>query len=751
MIFHYLKVLLRTLWRNKTYTFLNLLGLTGGLAAFLFIMLYVRYEFSFDQYNTNKDRIYRVIKREMGDFYMGTDEFVVTPAPMAPTLMEEYPEVETATSIYKRFGILFTTDNQSFVESQVYGIRPETFDIFSLEVIAGKKEDLLKNRNSVVLSESYAQKYFGDTDPIGQTIRYRDEQPFTVVGVIKDMPPNTHFRMDMMLDFISMMETENRSLTNWQNSSFYTYLLLREGADPTGLAAKFPDLVKKYVSDNNEASSTRFMLQDFLDIHLTSKANFDIGPTGDRQKLYIYSLIAVLILIIACINYVNLSTAKAFRRAREVGIRKTVGAFKGHLIAQFLGESYLLSLGAMFLACTLVYVLLPSFSEFVGRELSFDPIKNSWLLPILALIFAATGLLSGAYPAFVLSSFKPVLSLKGTPLGGNRKSGLRNVLVVTQFAVSAALIISTLIISRQLNFIQNKDMGYRKEQIIVVDLADPQLQDKLPILRDEVARIPEVEKVSIASSMPNNISSNSGVQFPGKPDDLDIMFYSGYADYDYIDLFDLELAEGRSFSRDYGDESKSAIINQSAAKTLGWEEPLGKHLINWNGDTATVVGVLKDFHQHSLHLSIAPLQLFFNEREYEMAIRLSGEHINETITAIEATFKQFSEHYPFDYRFFDEVFASAYINDQKTATLANWFTVLIIIIACLGLYGLSAFTTEMRIKEVGIRKVLGASVSSIVLLLTRNYLTLILLSFLIAVPVSYWVMSRWLNNFAYHI
>ncbi|PHN05073.1 ABC transporter permease [Flavilitoribacter nigricans] len=750
MLFHYSKILLRTLWRNKTYTALNLLGLTVGMIAFLLIMLYVQYEISFDQHNAQKDRIYRVIKREVGNAYFGTDYFAVTPAPLAPTLQEEFPEVEAATRIFKKREVLLSSDRFSALEPAVYGLAPETFDIFTFTAKAGDLASFRSGNSAAVLSASYARKYFGDADPIGQTLRYKGDHAFTVVGVIEDMPANAHFRMDVMVDFTTLAKLENRSLGNWQSSSFFTYFLLDDRADPDKLAAKLPELIGKYISPNEEESSTQFHLQPLLDIHLHSTANFDIGPTSDSQNLYIYALIAFLILLIACINYINLSTARSFRRAREVGIRKTVGAHKSHLILQFLGESFALSLGALVIAYAAVSYLLPGFSRFVGSELSLAPWKDPWLLPALTAIFGAVGLLSGAYPALVLSSFNPVSALKGK-LTGNRRSALRNVLVVTQFAVSAGLVISTLIITRQLKFIQEKDMGYQRDQIMVINLPDPALMDDLPVLKAELAKIPEVRMVSSASSMPNSINSNSGAQWPGKPNDVDIMLYGGYVDYDYTKLFELELVAGRHFSREYGDESKSVLLNESAARALGWEEPLGKNLISWSGDTATVVGILKDFHQHSLHLSIAPLQLFFKDEEYQLAVKVSGSQLEETIGAIESTYKQFSRDYPFDYRLFDEVFAAAYTNDQKTATMANWFTLLIILIACLGLYGLSAFTTEMRIKEVGIRKVLGASVSSLIILLSRQYLSLVLLSFVIAIPLAYWVMSEWLNNFVYHI
>lgn len=754
MLFHYGKVLLRTLWRNKTYTSLNILGLTGGMIAFLLITLYVQHEFSFDQYHTRKDRIYRVVKKQPGNEYMGTDHFAVTPAPLAATLQEEYPEVEAATHFFVRQNNLIGVGEQTFLEDKVYGASQEIFDIFSIEIISGNKAELLTRKYSGVISRSLARKYFGDTSPVGQTVRYKDAHPFTIVGVMEDMPANGHFQIDMILDFAAMMDSEIPNMNSWRNSSFYTYCLLREGARPEYLEAKFPALVAKNFNENYSGidEPTRLYLQPLTTIHLHSAVNFEINPTGGIRTLRILILIAVLILLIAGINYINLSTAKAFRRAREIGIRKTVGARRPQLILQFLGESFFLTFCSLLLAMTVVHHLLPGFSNFVDRTLTLSPFAQPWLIPFLLLTFLLVGLLSGTYPALVLSSYQPLAALKNNTPSGQKKSLLRNSLVVTQFSVSAALIISTLVITSQLNFIQNKDMGFSRDQILVLNIRDFDLSEKIPVLKSELLKIPEVKKVAAASSMPNFFDSTTGADWPGRPEDVDIRLYAGMADYDYLELFDIKLIEGRGFSREFGDESKSVLLNESAVKALGWEEdPLGRQMITFRGDTASVVGVIKDFHHNSLHLSIAPMQLFFSEGSRNIAVKVSGRDLPETIAAIETAQQQFSPNYPVEYEFFEERFEAAYKNETRVAQMARWFTVLIIIIACLGLYGLSAFTLEMRTKEVGIRKILGASVSSLLMLLSRNFLQLILLSFLIATPLAYWIMQRWLENFAYHV
>ncbi|PHN05072.1 ABC transporter permease [Flavilitoribacter nigricans] len=754
MLFHHFKVLIRTLLRNKTYTALNIVGLTGGLIAFLLITLYVQYEFSFDQYHENKDRIYRVVKQNKGSEYFGSDRYAVTPPPLAPTLQEEFPEVEAATHLYAPKSTLIGVDQATYLEEKVVGASPEIFDIFSIEILSGNQGELLTEKYSGVISESLAQKYFGNASPIGQTILYKGSHPYTIVGVMADLPANSHFRMDLLLDFAGMLDTEPATMDQWQNNFFYTYCLLRDEATPQELEAKLPSIVAKYLTDANGGgafNNTRFYLQPVPSIHLQSRINFEINPNGDIRTLRVFILIALLILLIAGINYINLSTAKAFRRAREIGIRKTIGAHRRQLVFQFLGESFFLTFCALILTLVVVHYLLPGFSEFVGRDLSLSPVGQIWLIPFLLVVFLLVGLLSGLYPAVVLSSFKPLSILKSHAPSGQKKSTLRNTLVVAQFAVSAALIISTLVISRQLNFIKSKDMGFNREQVIVLNIRDFELRKKTQTLKEELLRIPEVKMVSTASDMPNFFDSSTGANWPGKPEDVDVRLYTGQIDYDYLDLFEMELAEGRGFSREYGDEKNAVLLNESAVKALGWEEPIGRQIFKWGRDTATVVGVLKDFHHNSLHLSIAPMQLFFTASSRQVAVKVSGKNMAETIAAIEAAQKQFAPNYPVEYQFFEESFAQAYESEIKTGKMASWFTLLIIIIACLGLYGLSAFTAEMRIKEVGIRKILGASVGSLLLLLSRNFLSLIILAFLIATPLAYYFMSLWLENFVYHI
>ncbi len=752
MLVNYLKVLFRNLKRNKTFSILNLLGLSAGWIAFILIMLYVKYEHSYDQYHEKKDRVYRVVMQELENYYFGTNYFCVTQAPLAPTLKEEFPIIANAARVWWRSNSIVAVGDQTYFEPKVFGIDGEAFSIFSFEVLAGNQAEFLKDKYTAVLTASTAAKYFGESNPIGQVIQYKKEHPFTVVGVIADMPKNSHFRMDVIVDFETLTTVEDRPLDRWNNSSFYTYIALEEGANASVIEEGMPAFVKKYI-DKEDKIETKLILQPLTDIYLKSSANFEIGPTNDGQKLRIYTIVAFLILLIAGINYINLSTAKGFRRAKEVGIRKTIGASRKNLIFQFLGESFALTCVSLALALTIINVSLPSFSAFVGVELSLSTLNQQWLIPFIAISCVSLAFFSGIYPSFVLSSFRPVEVLKSTLLLGNRKSILRNALVVTQFSISAILIISAIIISRQLHFIQEKDLGFSKDQILVVKIRDQKLlEENLSVFKAELAKLPPVKNVASGSSLPNDFTSSSDANWPGKADELNIPLYTAYADHEYLNLFEMEVVEGRKFSKEHGDDEQSMLLNETAVKALGWDNPLGRKMITWRGDTASVVGIIKDFHQHSLHLAISPLQLFLGDYYAEdVVIKIAPEDLAATINSIKSVHDEFSNGYPFEYSFFDEVFAQAYEKDLKTSQMANWFTALIILIACLGLYGLSLFITELRVKEVGIRKVLGASVSSLLFLLSREFLQLIFLAFLIAIPISVYVMNQWLENFAYHI
>jgi putative ABC transport system permease protein len=686
--------------------------------------------------------------------YLGKNRFAVTMAPLAPAILEEFPEVKSATRIVRTWNVIIKNGEETILEPIVYGIDPESFDIFSFSFLHGNPDNYLKKKYSMVISESIARKHFKDENPIGQVLLFNEKVELEIEGVIKDMPLNSHFRMDIMIPFETLLELTNRKgdLFNWNNSSYYTYILLQDNSDPEDLEEKFPAIMSKYSVDEHKIGghSSRLYLEKFSRIHLHSDIHFDLGQTVDINRIYIYSTIAILILLIACINYMNLASARATVRAREVGIRKVAGAFRYNLVFQFLGESLLLSFFSLLVSLLFVSIIRPYFERFVELELTLNFWQAPRLLIILIMVCLLVGIVAGSYPAFTLSGYKPILVLKGYFARTPGASKLRKVLVIIQFTISSCLIISALIITRQLSYIQNKDMGYDREHILTFRLNDLDITDKINVLKEELQNLPEVLNVSVSSNLPNNISSSTYIMWPGKPEDIKWMIYTGRVDQNFVDLFGIDMVRGRNFSVQTGDEKGMAIINETAAKTLPWEDPLGKELVSWQ-DTCIIIGIMKDFHQHSLHQEIMPLQLFLNGYRRTVSVKVSGFDLKNTISEIRRVKESFSDKYPFTYSFFDEEFGKAYKVERKTEKMAEFFTIITIIIACLGLYGLATFTAEQRIKEVGIRKVMGAPVYQLIYMLSKDFTYPVFISFLISVPIAYYLMKNWLDGFAYHI
>lgn len=753
MIFKHLKTSIRSLIKAKAYSLLNIVGLSTSLIVFLLITLYVSKEFSYDKYHEKADRIYRVYKEDIGNFYQGSNFFAVVPSPLAPTMAKDFPEVEVATRVRRVPNTLVKVGDQVYLEDNTYSADPSIFNVFSLSIIAGNASDPLSAYESVVLSRTFAEKYFGSVDKaLGETIMYRDERPVQVSAVFEDMPLNSHFRLTLVVNFEGQMNHDDESLTNWNNSSYYAFVLLVPGADGAELQAKMPELRTKYADDpvDEDGQESIYYLQPLSDVHFTSGVNFDIAPNADRQSLYIYLGIAIMILVIAGVNYVNLATGRAMNKTKEIGIRKVIGAQKNSLMFQFLLESGLLVFTSLVLAVVSLVFILPAFSNFIGKDIAYAIDFVPVLLQLMTLGVVMT-LVSGIYPAILLAGFKPVTALKGKGKSAHGNAMFRNILVVFQFTISCALILGAIIISRQLNYIQSMEVGFDKEQIVVVNVRDRSIRDQLSVFKDELRKVPGVKAVASSNSLPNNMSSSTNANWPGRKDDEIVRIYTNTADYDFVDLYGLEIVEGRNFDPSIDSDKNAVLLNESAAKALGWENPIGKQMLRWWGDTGRVVGVLKDYHQHSLHLAIEPSQIFFSEDQSRVSIKLEGNSFNETIKALEAAYSKFNPAYPFDYAFFDEIFDRAYQTESKTADLVNWFTILDIIIACLGLYGLAAHKVQHRIKEVGVRKVLGASVSKILMLLSRDFALLLIIAFAIAAPVAYFFMDNWLNDFAYHI
>ncbi len=746
-------------WRNikkrKAYSALNILGLAAGMTVFTLIMLFVRTELSYDRYHANARNIYRVIHKLPGIAQLGSDVYAPTPGPLAPALEKEVPEVAAATRICCGLwsDVLLTVDGKSFLEKKVRGSDPQTFRIFSLPFVRGDGASALRDPAAMLLSERAARRLFGAADPIGRTVGLRVfdvKAEFLVEGIFRDLPADTHLEMDVVIPFETMGKLSGWDLGQWGDSSCYTYLLLRPGADPKVLEAKLPALLAKHPHDGLGGF---FLLQPLTGIHLARGVNWELTPGGDPRFVFLFAMIGILVLVIACVNYMNLATARSLKRAKEIGLRKVVGAGRGQIVRQFLADSLMTTALALLLAVGAVVAVLPAFRSFVEREIAFDPVRDAGLAAGLALLAGVVGVLAGSYPAFFVSAFRPVSSLKGTGASTGRGRGLRNGLIVFQFATSIALIVCTIGIQRQLRYIRTADMGYEREQIVVLTPSGA-LVKAVPAFKAELLRNPDVLAVSGSSWLPNNVGSSTNANWPSKPDSVHIPIYTLKADYDFIGLYGLKLAQGRGFSRDFPTDSGGAfLINEAAAKAIGWEDPLGRDFCRWGlgkKPAGKIVGVLRDFHMHSLHLPIMPLYVFLDtEVADRISIKIRGGDIPRTMAFLKATWDRFAGGYPFEYAFFDEIFDRAYRSERRLGTVFGAFAGLAVLIACLGLVGLASFTAEQKTKEIGIRKVLGASSSGVIVLLSREFMKWVVAANLIAWPIGYIAMKSWLRSFAY--
>ena len=746
MFKNYLLITVRNLKKNSTYSFLNIIGLAVGMTAFILIALYVQYELSFDKYHKNADRIYRVVREERA----------FTPAPLGPALKEKIPEVDSVARILRRSNTLISHEQNHFLEEEFFWADPETFDIFSIPFISGDPDTALNDPSSIVLSRRTAKKYFGDADPIGNILTVSERYEFKVSGVFGDIPANSHFVMDVVVPFETYFRITNNDITNWGSNFSYTYFLLRKGADPEGMENKISPLIeiplfKAY--GLKEPYPKVYSIQPVTEIHLHSHRMQEIEANNDMKYIILFSSIAFLILFIACINYMNLATARFLRRGKEVGMRKVVGAQRGQLIVQFLGESVAMAVLAMIFSTIMVLMALPAFNNLVERQLSLNPIHNPQLFLGLVFITLFVGLFAGSYPAMRMSGFKPISVLSGTFTRSPKGSSLRNVLVLVQFSITIILIICSIAVREQLNFIKTVDMGYTKEQIITLPARGRFIRQNIQPIKTELLQYSDIIAVSTSGRLPNNIDTFTSRDWTGRNPDEPIPIYYNTADYDFIDLFGMQIVHGRNFSRDFpSDETGVFLVNEAAVRVAEWESPIGRKFTHWRGDTGEIVGVIKDFHMHSLHSPIEPLYVFLNARDFSnIAIKIRSANIPATIDYVEGGMKKFSPSYPFSYSFFDEVFERAYFTEQRMGRVFSSFAVLAIFIACLGLFGLTAFAAEQRTKEIGIRKVLGASDSKIFLLLSKEFIRWVLLANLIAWPIAYVAMNKWLQNFAYRI
>ncbi|MCK5058451.1 MAG: ABC transporter permease [Candidatus Aminicenantes bacterium] len=762
MFNNYIKVVLRNISRNKLYSFLNIAGLAIGIACCILILLYVQDELSYDRFHENADRIYRVNSHfSIKDRVMN---FATTAHVQGPLLKDEYPEVEN----YVRFNgygspRVIRYRDKRFTEEKFLWVDHTVFDVFSFKLLKGNPKQALKEPNTVVITEEMAKKYFGPEDPVDKKLRIHNDTYYTVTGVVQDIPANSYFQPDFMASFSSLKlkPSGNVSSDLVSNVDYYTYLLLREGTGYKDLEEKFAGFVDKYLTDLLKAlgGSVRFELQPLTRIYLHSDRQLELERTGDISYIYLFSGIGLFILLLACLNFMNLSTARSANRAKEVGLRKVMGARRSQLIRQFLGESLILTLFSIVIALILVYALLPTFNNISGKELTTGYFSNPYLLIGLTGLFLFAGLLGGSYPAFFLSAFRPVSVLQGKLKKGAKGSLLRIILVSLQFTVSIVLIIGIVIINKQLNFVHNQKLGYDKDQVIALRVRNEETQKKIEVVKNELLRHPDITHVSASSSLPLGRNSFTAHHVVGKPKDELIMLYSQIVDEDFLDTYKMKLLQGRNFSKDYStDPGESIIINEAAAKRLGWiDNALGKEIEIFMSINSMkkykIVGVVKDYHFQSLHEKIQPLVLYnanpHGGNYYRLSIRSKSKNIQAILSFIESKWREFDSKYPFEYVFLDDQYESLYRTEERLGQLFGYFTALAIIIGCLGLFGLSTFSAEQRTKEIGIRKVVGATIPNVILLLVREFTKWVFLAVFIAWPLGYFIMNKWLQNFAY--
>jgi len=766
MIKNYFKTAFRSLVRNKFHTSLNIIGLAAGLATCLLILLYVLDELNYDRYNTKADRIYRVNNEvKFGGNYF---DLATTPPLMGPIMVKEFPQVEQYTRIRWYGSFLVKKGNENLKEGRVAYGDSTLFDVFTLPLIAGNPKIALKEPHSLVITETIAKKYFNRTDVVGKNMIINDTGNYKITGVIKDIPAQSHFNFDF---FVAMSETDDSRSDNWLSENYNTYILLKKNADATKLEPELNKMMEHYVGPELKAVANlsldefkksggyvRASLTPLTHIHLHSNKIGELNGNGNVQFVYIFSVIALFILLIACINFMNLSTARSSNRAKEVGVRKVLGSLRKNLVQQFLTESVLISFIALIFAIGIASLLLPYFNQLAGKSIFVSTLFQPQMLTSLVLLMLIVGLLAGSYPAFVLSAFQPVDVLKGKLAGGFKRSWLRNSLVVFQFVISIILIIGTVVIYNQLNYIRNKDIGFNRKQVLVIKNTDA-LKDQATTFKNELLQISGVQNATMTGYLPVEGDRGNGAFFtsPALDQKSAISMQAWIVDENYIPTLDIKFFQGRNFSPQFSTDSNAVIINEAAAKFLGAKDILNRKLYIVE-DIKTkklgeyhIIGVIKNFNFSSLRDVIIPLGLFFHKQTGSIAVRVNTSDISSVVSQIKNKWKTMAQNQPFDYSFMDEQFNNLYTTEQKTGQIFITFAVLAIVIACLGLFGLVTYAAEQRTKEIGIRKVLGANVANIVTMISKDFLKLVLIASIIAFPVAWWGMNKWLQDFAYRV
>ncbi len=756
-----IKITCRNIKRHKGYSILNISGLAIGFACFIFIFLFIRYELSFDRQHTKADRIYNAIFQFTGDYTMGTPKQAHSHPLLAPTLMNEFPEIETATRFSKYNNVMVRMEEQKFLFDKWVWADEHIFDVFDLPFIYGDPSSALDKPFSVVIDEDTADRLFGHINPVGKTLHVirGQELDFQVTGVMENLPPNSHFRPRLLGQYETQISLGmSRSLNSWDAHWFHSYFLLKEGSSVEELEKKIQTFIEQKIHPLASSPNWNYFLLPLTDIHLKSTDILKkLEEGGDIKSIYICILLALFILFIAGINFVNLSTARSFTRSREVSIRKVVGAYRTQLAKQFFGESLIFTAISLIAAAGFALLTLRGFAHIMDREITAHAMTHPEFILGLLSAFILVSFLSGFYPALYLSGFKPLILLKGALLQTSKGLNLRNFLVVFQFAISLFLIICTMIISGQIHLIRTKKLGFDRDHVVVIDLNDDKIRQKRDVIKNDLLQYPGIKGATFTQTLPTYINWDSDFDYEGRGNNELATFYYASVDYDYLDVFDMEIISGRNFSPEMTTDALGGgafILNETAVKHLGWDDPVGKKIGFPGHDMGTVVGVVKDFNCHSLHFPAEPAALILNTGPwniYFVSIKVRPENIIQTLGAIEKVWKKHSDGYPFEYYFLDEAYDSLYKSEIRLNLFFRLFTLIAIFISSLGLFGLASFTAERRTKEIGIRKVLGASVPSIVLYISKGFTKWVLLANIIAWPVAYYFMNRWLQNFAFRI
>ena len=755
MIKNFLKTAYRSLLKNKGFTVLNIVGLSAGLATCLLIVFYVVDELSYDKYNTKADRIYRITlnARLNGNeaSYAGSEKPILFAIRDFSDIEKEARFIPVSTLFLSPQKFRVKKDNTNIEEKKVVFTESRIFDIFTLPAINGKPA--LDEPHTAVITQSAAQKYFNRSDAVGQTLTINDTGLYKITAVIKDVPAQSHFNYDFFLSYASIPESKR---TGWGYGGVHNYLLLKPGADIKKLERRMQDIAyKNYpASMHTDGNYLNYTLTPLLDLHLHSVAQDELSEKGSIQYVYIFSLVAVFILLIACINFMNLSTARSSNRAREVGVRKVLGSTRKYLIFQFLAESYLVTLVSIVIAILLVCLLLPLFNQVAVKQMAFRVSSMAWLIPVLLVIFLLIGFLAGSYPAFFMSAFRPVDVLKGKLSRGFKGSFLRSFLVVFQFSTSIFLIIATLVIYNQLQFIHHKDIGFNRTEMLVIKNVSA-LGNQAKIFKQEVRQMPGVLNATMSTYLPTGYERNVTGLFPSLPIDIkqDVLSEFWPVDEDYISTLGIHLIAGRNFSSQMSSDSSAIIVNQAFVKRFGFKDPLNKTVYRFSFGLQSyhIIGVVKDFNFNSLRDEIKPVALVYNVDRGAVTAQVNPANLTALMSQLESKWKGLSPGQQFSYSFMDEDFDATYRAEQRVGKLFISFSALAILIACLGLFGLAAYAAEQRDKEIGIRKVLGASVSGIVSMLSMDFIRLVFISIAIATPIGWWAMQKWLHSFAFRV